>query len=255
MHQVYISIISHRQEQLVIENFSGFPKQLGDFSVKLSIMDNTGSEALQRFCEEEALFYYHDGIARGFGHNHNKMFQLLNPQKGDIFIICNPDIYLQPDQLHGLLKNFVATDTDIGAPRSYLDKKTGFLDYPDRYFPCLSNFLISIATGKRLHYGPNEEREDPQWLSGSFILFKPEVFKALGGFDEGYFMYCEDIDLCYRAQQKGYSLRLDTEYYIEHNSQMASRKLFSKSILWHMQSAFRFSYKSGRLFCLTVAKG
>jgi len=250
---VYISVISHRQEELIEQNFQNFPKQLSDFDIAISILDNTGSEHLKNFCLKEDLFYHRNETPRGFGHNHNTMFRLLNPKEHDIFIIANPDIILLPDQVEHLVQNFIATDTDIGAPRSYLDKSTGFLDYPDRYFPCLANFMISIITGKRLHYGTNENQEYPKWLSGSFILFKPSVFQALGGFDEGYHMYCEDIDLCYRAQQKGYRIKLDTGAYIIHDSRMESRKLFSKSILWHMQSAWRFSRKSKRLFCLTIA--
>ncbi len=250
----YLSVISHHQEDLVTENFKNFPKKLGRFDIKLAIMDNTGSDMLKAFCEREKHFYYHDGIVRGFGHNHNKMFQLLAPGNEDIFIICNPDITVAPDQLEGLLENFVTSGIDIGAPRSYLDKAKGQLDYPDRYFPCLANFLISIATGKRLHYGTYDDQEYPEWFSGSFILFKPEVFQNLGGFDEGYHMYCEDIDLCYRAKQAGYKLKLDTAYHIEHHSRMASRKLLSKNIWWHIRSAFRFSLKSKRLFCLSIAK-
>lgn len=254
MHQnIYISIISHAQEELIIKYFNNFPKNIDNFHIKLSLLDNTGSKKLESFAKKQKLFYYHDGTVRGFGENHNKMFSLLQPKDDDIFIICNPDIALHPDQLKGLLTNFNKNDIDIGAPRSYLDKKTDFLDYPDRYFPYLANFFISIATGKRLHYGNKLDQKYPQWLSGSFILFKPSVFRALKGFDEKYHMYCEDIDLCYRAQKKGYKLKLDTDYYIEHHSQMASRKLFSKSILWHMQSSLRFSLKSKRIFGLMIA--
>ena len=256
MHQnVYISIISHHQEELIEQNFHHFPKQLSHYIIHISILDNTSSDRLKTFCEKEGLFYHRNQTPHGFGHNHNTMFRLCNPGDNDIFIIANPDIILQPEQLEKLIKNFIASDTDIGAPRSYLDKSSGMLDYPDRYFPHLANFIISILTGKRLHYGNNSEQEYPQWMSGSFILFKPSVFKALGGFDEGYHMYCEDIDLCYRAQKKGYKIKLDTTAYIEHDSRMDSRKLFSKSIWWHMSSAFRFSIKSKRLFGLTIAKG
>lgn len=253
-NNIYISIISHNQENLIIENFINFPKKLSDFTIKLSILDNTGSKELEKFCLENEIFYYHDSIRRGFGKNHNKMFKLLEPKDDDIFIVCNPDITILDNQLQGLIENFKSSNTDIGAPRSYLNKDANFLDYPDRYFPYLANFIISIALGKRLHYGKNEDQEYPQWISGSFILFKPSVFRELNGFDESYHMYCEDIDICFRAKQKNYKIKLDTQYYIEHHSQMASRELISKSILWHMKSALKFSIKSKRVFGLMIAK-
>ncbi len=251
---IFISIISHDQQDLIKENFGNFPKKLDDFNIKLSVLDNTGSKELEEFCDKESIFYHQNEEPKGFGENHNKMFSLLPIEDKDIFIVCNPDIKVLPSQLTGLAANFVNSNIDIGAPRSYLDKKNDFLDYPDRYFPYLLNFIISIATGKRLHYGKNDDQEYPQWVSGSFILFKPEVFKALNGFDEEYFMYCEDIDICFRAVQKGYKIKLDTKYFIEHNSRMASRKLLSQSIFWHMRSAYRFSRKSNRIFGLSIAK-
>jgi len=252
--KVYISVISHNQEDLIKENFYKFPKRLGKFEIKLSVLDNTGSSELKRFCQEEDFFYHTNSTPEGFGANHNKMFELLQPESEDVFIISNPDIKVLPQELSGLVENFIASDTDVGAPRSYLDKESAFLDFPDRYFPYLGNFIVSILTGKRLHYGSDESQEYPQWISGSFILFKPDVFRALGGFDEGYFMYCEDIDLCYRAKKQGYRIKLDTSHYIEHHSRMDSRKLFSKSILWHMRSALRFSMKTKRIFGLQTAK-
>ncbi len=251
---IYISIISHDQHELIEENFSNFPKQIDDFNIKLSILDNTGSKKLKEFCKKSDLFYHKNDTPKGFGENHNKMFSFLDIKDKDIFIVCNPDIKIEPSQLKILVENFAKEKIDIGAPKSYLDKKSGFLDYPDRYFPYLLNFIVSIATGKRLHYGKNDDQEYPQWVSGSFILFKPKVFRELGGFDEDYFMYCEDIDICFRAKQKGYLIKLDKKAYIEHNSRMASRKLLSQSIVWHMRSAWRFSMKSKRIFGLSLAK-
>ncbi len=254
MKNIYISIISHNQQDLVIQNFKNIQENYDTFSIKLSIIDNTGSSKLKDFCIQNNIFYFYDGKTRGFGQNHNKMFELLNPKDDDLFIICNPDISISTKNLLGLIENFYTSNYDMVAPRSYLDKKTNFLDYPDRYFPHLANFFISILTGKRLHYGTNTEVEYPQWLSGSFIIFKPKVFKNLNGFDERYFMYCEDIDLCFRAKKAGFKLKLDKEYFIEHNSQMHSRNLFSKNIFWHINSAFRFSIKHHRILGLTKAK-
>ncbi len=254
MKKVYISIVSHNQEELIKKNFSSFPKKLGKFKIKLSILDNCKNINLRRFCEREKIFYSKNAIPQGFGRNHNNMFKLLSPYNNDIFIVCNPDIIIQPTQLKGLLESFIKSGVDIMAPRSYLDIKSGFLDYPDRYFPYLLNFFISILIGKRLHYGSNLEQEYPEWISGSFMIFKPKVFKELGGFDEKYHMYCEDIDICYRAKERGYKIKLDKSHYIVHDSRMHSRKLFSKNIWWHIRSAFRFSFKTGRVIGLKVAK-
>ncbi len=58
--EVYISVVSHNQEDMIIKNFKNFPKTLGSFKIKLSIIDNTNSSKLKEFCSKFDLFYYCD---------------------------------------------------------------------------------------------------------------------------------------------------------------------------------------------------
>jgi len=251
---VYISIVSHGHTDIIKENFSHTKSSFEDFDINISIIDNLSCEELKNFCEDRSFFYFSDGKQRGYGENHNKLFSLLNVKDDDIYIVCNPDIYIKNDQLEGMLKAFLEVDADIYNIKSYLDKKSEFIDFPDRYFPGILNFFISIVTGKRLHYGKNEDVKEPEWMSGGFMVFKPLSFKKLGGFDEDYFMYCEDIDICFRAKRAGMKLRYDNRFYNEHNSSMHSRKLFSKSMFWHLNSAFKYVFKNRFFKPVVIAK-
>ncbi len=251
---VFISVVSHSQEEMVVENFSNFPKSLGSLDIKLCIMDNTGSQILKSFCDQNKLFYYHDGQKRGFGENHNKMFSLLELENDDIFIVCNPDVLIQADQLDGLLHKFMDSNCDIFSVKTYFDKEANYVDNPDKYYPGFFNFAYSLATNIRLHYGTDMNKKNPQWISGAFMVFKQEAYKKLNGFDEGYFMYCEDIDLCYRANKLGLEIGYNADYYIEHDTQMQSRRLFSPNMLWHVQSAVRFVVKNRFFNPLVIVK-
>lgn len=252
--KVSISVVSHAQEKMVIENFSNFPKSFGSLEIKLSILDNTGSEILKRFCDQNELFYYHDGQKRGFGENHNKMFSLVNPQANDIFIVCNPDVLIQIDQLDGLLHKFIKLNCDMFSVKTFFNKDKNIIDNPDKYYPGFFNFAYSLATNTRLHYGSDMNKKNPQWISGAFMVFKQETYRKLNGFDEGYFMYCEDIDLCYRANKLGLEIVYNTDYYIEHDTRMQSRGLFSPNMLWHVQSAVRFVAKNRFFNPLVIVK-
>jgi GT2 family glycosyltransferase len=251
---VYISIVSHSQEQMVMENFSNISKSLGIFNIKISIIDNTGSPTLESFCKEREFFYYWDGRTRGFGENHNKLFSLLKPKDDDIYIVCNPDIVIQNDQLEGLLHSFLKSKCDLFNVKIYFDKETNHVDNPDKYFPGFLNFIVSFATDSRLHYGNNPNVKNPEWISGAFMVIRPKAYKKLHGFDEEYFMYCEDMDLCYRAYKLGMCIEYDGNYYIEHDTQMDSRKLFSSSMIWHMKSAVRFVVKNKRYNPLVIIR-
>ncbi len=249
---IYFSIVSHNQTEYIRRYFSDFPKEAAGVRIELMIVDNTGCEDLKRFCDSEGLHYYHDGRRRGFGANHNLAFRELSPGKGDRFVVCNPDIRIEPKELEKIAKN--SRSADIYTPLVYFDKSGGVLDNPDKDFPGLFNFALSFATQKRLHYGTRWRTTEPGWISGAFMLFRAEVFEALGGFDEAFFMYCEDLDICYRAKESGYRISVDQAAYIEHNAQMLSRNLLSRNNLWHVRSAFRFALKHKRVHQFNVVK-
>jgi N-acetylglucosaminyl-diphospho-decaprenol L-rhamnosyltransferase len=56
----------------------------------------------------------------------------------------------------------------------------------------------------------------PEWLSGACMLVRREVFEALGGFDEGFFLYCDDMDLCTRARAAGHDVRFTPDVEVHH---------------------------------------
>jgi len=254
MHKAFISVASHNSEELIIKNFAHYPSKVKNFDIIVSIIDNTGSKKLEKFCKEKGYLYFFDGNQRGFGENHNKNFQLLNPFDDDFFLVSDPDIYLKSDQLEGMLNDMLKSSADIMNIKSYLDIKSKKLDYPDRYYPGILNFFISFLTGKRLHYGKNEDVKHPEWMSGGFMLFKALSYKKLEGFDEDYFMYCEDIDICFRAKKMGMILEYNPKRYNIHDSRMDSRKIFSKNMFYHIKTAFLFIIKNRYYRPLTIAK-
>jgi len=241
---IYVSVVSHNNEKDIVENFSHFPFDMQEFNLVISIVDNVGSDSLKNFCKEKNFNYTCDGVTRGYGENHNLNFKSLNPKDEDLFLVLNPDIYISEEDFKGMVKSMQEKKVDLLNIKSYLDKEKEIIDYPDRYYPGILNFFISLATGKRLHYGENPDVKNPEWMSGGFMLFKASSYRKLGGFDEDYFMYCEDIDICFRAKKMGMTLEYDNRYYNLHNSSMHSRKLLSKNMFWHLNSAFKFVLKN-----------
>ena len=86
---------------------------------------------------------------------------------------------------------------------------------------------------------------EADWLSGSFMLVKKEIFNTANGFDEDYFMYSEDTDICLRLKRKGFKNYYYPYYTIMHlDGAIASRDLLSREIgIWKSRRLyFRKNY-------------
>jgi GT2 family glycosyltransferase len=91
-----------------------------------------------------------------------------------------------------------------------------------------------------MKYEVPTERSVVDWVAGMFILIKKDVFNELSGFDDKrFFMYFEDVDLCRRVNNKGYSIIYDPSQHVVHDARRASRKNL-KHIIWHITSMFRY---------------
>ncbi|HET7200570.1 MAG TPA: glycosyltransferase, partial [Burkholderiales bacterium] len=79
----------------------------------------------------------------------------------------------------------------------------------------------------------------PDWVGGMFMLFRSDVFAALGGFDPAYHLYYEDVDLCARLRRKGYDVRLVPGASASHFARRQSRRS-AKYLAWHLRSMLRY---------------
>ncbi len=176
--------------------------------------------------------------------------------KGDYVLFLNPDTLLPTESFSGVL-SFLKEKNKYGKA-GVLGVKTinpdGSLQYSCRSFPTLarqfyeSYFLHKLFKRSRIFgsyfmtfWDHNQERE-VDWLSGSFMLIRRNEFKQIGGFDEGYFIYSEDTDLCLRLKLEGFSNYYYSKYTITHDDAgIAGRNMaLREAQLWKSR---RYYYK------------
>ncbi|HIH4422392.1 TPA: glycosyltransferase family 2 protein, partial [Citrobacter freundii] len=107
-------------------------------------------------------------------------------------------------------------------------------------FPTMINFFNSFFFGKNNTIIDKSKINDNtyvDWGAGSFLMIKISRYCEISGFDENYFMYCEDIDLCYRYT-KCYddSLLFIPSVIALHDFRKDSHKILSKHFFWHVKS-------------------
>lgn len=127
-------------------------------------------------------------------------------------LIINPDNELAPDALDIMLSRMEA-DADIGIIAPKLVHEDGSIRESSRAFPRLLDVIAKRTPLQHLfhrrleHYlqsteDPNRER-DTDWVVGACMLMRTDVYRQIGGFDERFFLFFEDIDLCRRMWQAG----------------------------------------------------
>ena len=243
MKTIYISVTSHNDDDLIKSNFCNLPKTCGFFKIMVMVIDNTNSHVLKRLCNEHDIRYYADSQTRGYGENNNKNFQLASANDDDIFIVCNPDIILPIHQLEELIDTIVTENVDIYGVKVYESQDLSLFSSHNRNFPCLLDPLISLIFKKKLFVNSADIYSNPDWIGGAFMAFKASSYKNLNGFDESYFMYYEDIDICHRAKLMNMTITYNPKYYIIHEAKRAGRKLFSKPFFWNLTSMIRYFTK------------
>lgn len=243
MIKVYLSVTSHNDDEIIIKNYYNIPKYIDNYEIIISIIDNTSSINLELKSKTLGFRYYSDGITRGYGANNNKNFSVLKVKKEDIFIVCNPDISINIDNFGSLLDKFRESNSDIYGVKVYESYDLETWSSHNRSFPGLFDPIISLIFKKKLFENDVDTYAYPDWIGGAFMIFKSESYSELKGFDETFFMYYEDIDLCYRAKRLGKTIVYDPNFFIIHEARRAGRKLFSKSFFMNFKSMITYFYK------------
>lgn len=85
---------------------------------------------------------------------------------------------------------------------------------------------------------------DAEWVSGAFVAVRVVAFESVGGFDEAYFMYVEDLDLCWRLGRAGWRVRYEPSAEVTHVQGHSSRRHPYRMLLAHHRSTMRFAQRS-----------
>jgi GT2 family glycosyltransferase len=186
---------------------------------------------------------------RGFGANVN-----LGALATSAELVCsvNPDAVPRRDAI-AILRRFVEEHPRCGIAGPQLLYPDGTWQPSRRRFPTVTGTLVRrtplrrVLPPSRAHYLLDERATEPvpaDWMLGAFLMLRRSMLDELGGFDEGFRLYGEDIDLCYRAAQAGWERWYVPAAVAEHAHQaLTDRKLLTRRTLWHWRGIARFVRK------------
>lgn len=235
---ITISIVSHGNTNTVgilLESLQKHETELKRFQIILT--DNLQND-LPDFDPEPwgSLQTIRNRIPLGFAHNHNNAFK---SSQSKWFAILNPDLIFERPIFDQLLKRLKTIPNAILAPQIIDDR--GNIQDSFRSLPTPFEIIRRRLPGYKFEaYQPDVEGLiHPDWSAGMFLFMDSAIYRQMGGMDERYQLYFEDVDFCTRARLAGIKVLGDSLVQIRHDARRSSRRKIYYLLL-HSQSALRF---------------
>jgi GT2 family glycosyltransferase len=196
----------------------------------------------------------------GFSANVNKG---IDATAGEYVVISNPDVVPEPTCVAELVR-FADVNPRCGIAGPKMLNPDGTLQASRRSFPTIGGTIVRRTPlrmvfpplrWQRRHYlldAPTDEPLQVDTMLGAFLLMRRTMLDQIGGWDAGYKLYVEDIDLSYRAMKAGWERWWVPSAVVRHDYQAVIDKHFlTRRNLWHLQAMARFLRKHPeRLFAL-----
>lgn len=271
LFDVSIVIVSLNTRDVLRECLESVRRESRSFQVQIIVVDNNSRDGSPEMVERdfpEALLIRNQ-VNLGFGGANNLGFQSA---RGRYIVLLNSDAFLTEGALERSVKHMdESPKTGLGGGR--LIGRDGSWQPSARRFPTILDDLI-VRTGLAARFPDSRffgrfdrtwadimEPAEVDWVPGAYSIIRTQVLSAAGAFDERFFLYCEEIDLCKRIKAQGYSVCYWPDIAVIHIGGESSRqmkmvelsKVGSQLTLWRMRSALLYYRKHSGLVTTALA--
>ncbi len=225
---------------------------LGDGVRQIVVVENGEERTARRALDGLRVPLVVTGRNLGYGAGANR--GIASSGDSEYVLVCNPDLRVH----EGAAEKLVAAlddhpDWAIVGPR--IVDPSG-VEYPSvRRFPSMTeaagHALLALVRpdnrfSRRYKAEVGEETRAVDWVSGACFCARRTALEELGGFDEAYFMFAEDIDLCWRAHQAGWGVGVAPQAQVTHVHGASRRHHPYRMLVAHHRSALRFEARRAR---------
>lgn len=245
-----VVIVNYQTFELTKNTINSILEYDYPFSVEIFVVDNASSDnslsKLQDYFKDKVKFIASKDN-NGFAAGNN---QALRQASGKYQLLLNSDTIVWENTLESIY-DYMEKHTDVGACGCRVLLEDGNLDKAcKRSFPNVKNSFFRLfhipTNSKDDNYNltglPDDEVYEIDCLTGAFMFMRKEALDQIGLLDETFFMYGEDIDLCYRIKQGGWKIVYFGKSVITHLKGASSKKQKSK-LIYEFYRAMYIYYK------------
>jgi GT2 family glycosyltransferase len=232
---ISVCIVNWNTKELLSNCIDSILEKTSDVSYEVIVVDNNSTdgsaEMVKRRFPNCKLIESKENLGFSRGNNLG-----LWEATGKYILFLNPDTILITNALLGMFQ-FMEVNTDVGAVGCKLRSQDGSIQFTcARTYPSLWNQFCDMMMLNRLFprskmfstiemvYWDHKDSSAVDCLSGACIFAMKGIVTELRGFDEGFFMYAEDVDLCYRIKREGWTLYYLASEEIFHLEGASSKK-------------------------------
>lgn len=218
----------------------------------VTVVDNNSADDSVAAARSHGVRVLANTINRGFAAAVN---QGLRGGRSPWVLILNPDARLMPDGLRAMMDAVTHSGHRVGCVGPTTTDAAGVIYPSARSFPGVFTAMIHGILGSvwpgnpatNRYHASNEirnETSEVDWVSGCCMVLPRQAWDEVGGFDERYFIYVEDMDLCFRLRKSGWRTLFELNATVVHVGGRSSRHRPLRSIYHHHVGAIRFYWRS-----------
>ena len=248
-----VLIVSHGHEDVLPACVRSLQGALNGLAAEIIVIDNLAAGRLAASGSDLPVRLFDNPEPMGFAANVNKA---ARASRGRHLLILNPDTEHASGALADAMA-FLESRPQIGILGCRLLNGDGSPQQSYRQFPTLGVFLARGLGADSWPWQPEFYRrrmmaevapDGPHpvdWIFGAFMLVRRADFERLGGMDERFRLYYEDVDLCWRARRAGLATYVDPGMVFVHaHRRESAKKPFGQTWRWHGRSAARYFWKT-----------
>jgi len=205
--ELSVILVTYNSEESITQCLHSILKATQGMEREIVVVDNHSTDQTLALVRE-----FHDSL-KLIENEHNEGFakavnQGVKKSSGEFFLLVNPDVIIQSNSLNPMLQ-FMKDNYKVGICGCKLVNEDGSLQYSTGPFPGLATSLWRVFLPRpmrKYHWWGYDRIRECDWVTGAFMFLRSKLLEEIGALDEHYFMYYEDVDLCFRARQAGWKV-------------------------------------------------
>ena len=248
---ISVVIVNYKVKEYISNLLSSLYKAKGDYRLQIFVVDNKSDDGSIEYLESRYpdVVYIKNEENLGFGIANNQAIRLA---EGEFTLIINPDTLVSEDTLEIMVQHMRSNPKCGASGCKILNPDGTYAPESKRSIPTISTAISKVLGLNTIfpkskvfgsyYLGWIDENETSkiEVLSGSFMFWRTDLLKEMQGFDERFFMYGEDIDLCYRIQNTEFHIEYVPSTSIIHYKGESTRKGDLKYVRIFNQALFQF---------------